>query len=117
MNRSKPNFAPALLVAVAMLAAASLAALAPRTPWNAAAGPLLLVGALLVADVIQRRRAGGRSRPSTSALVVAAAILVACGIVGFSDPDGVAMMVPILGSCTVIPFIVSTSGTARRCST
>lgn len=116
MDRSKSNLSLALLPAVAMLAAAALAAIAPPSPWIAAAGPLLLVSAMVVADAIQRRRAGGRWRPSASALVIAAAILVACGIVGLRDPGNVAMMVPILGSCTAIPFILAPPRHQGRCS-
>jgi len=114
MNRTLSNLGPALTVAVAMLAAAGLAAAAPRAAWAAVAGPLLIVLALVGADIVQRRRAGRRPLPSASALLVAAAIAVACVIVASSGLDRLAGMIPIFGCCAALPLILGRDGGRRR---
>jgi hypothetical protein len=101
-------------LAAAVLAAAALAVMAPRAPWTAVAGPLLLVLALVGADVVQRRRAGRRPLPSASALLVAAAIAVACVIVASSGLDRLGGMIPVFGGCAAIPLILRRDGARRR---
>ena len=113
MNRTLSNLGPALTLAVALLAAAALAAAAPRAPWTAVAGPLLLILALVGADVVQRRRSG-RRLPSASALLAAAAIAVACVIVASSGLDRLAGMIPIFGCCAALPLILGRDGGRRR---
>jgi peptidoglycan/LPS O-acetylase OafA/YrhL len=115
MNRIPSNLGPALSMALVMLAAAALAKAAPQAAWTAVAAPLLLVLALVGTDLVQRRRAGRRPLPSASVLLVAAAILVACGIVASRDLDGLAAMIPILGSCAAVPVILRRQGTRTSC--
>src|SRR6266567_48994 len=94
MNHTPSNLGPVLVMALAMLAATALVAAAPHAPWAAVAGPLLLVLALLVTDLVQRRRAGRRSLPSASAVLLAAIILVACGILASGGLGRLAGMMP-----------------------
>jgi hypothetical protein len=110
MNGRLSHLAPALLMAAAILFASALAAAAPHAAWTAVVCPLLLVIALLGADLIHRRRSGGEAPPSPSVLLLAVAIPVACGIVGFRNPGGLAEMIPILGSCAAIPVIIRRTG-------
>jgi hypothetical protein len=105
MNRTLSNLGPALFLAVVILVAAALAVAAPRASWTAAAGPLLLVLALIGTDLVQRRRSGRRLLPSPSVLLVSAVILVACGIVASRDPGRLAGMIPIFGSCAAFPIL------------
>ena len=114
MNRTLSNLAPALSLAIAILAATAVAAAAPQALWAAIAGPLLLALSIVGIDLVQRRRAG-HSRPSTTVLFLAAVILVACGIVASHDLRQVAMMIPILGSSVVVPVILSPSGARTAC--
>ena len=102
MNRNLSNLGPALFMALLILVASALAVPAPRAPWAAFAGPVLLALGLLGADLVRRRR----WLPSPSALLVAAAILVACGILASGDRQYLAAMVPILGSSAAIPVIL-----------
>lgn len=114
MNRTQSNLGPALLMAGAMLVAAALVTAAPRAIWAAVAGPSLLVLALVGTDLyfLRRRRYSlPRSRPRTSVLAVAGAILVASAILAIQDLDLLAGMIPVLGSCAALPLI-----TRRDCA-
>jgi hypothetical protein len=113
MNRTFSHLAPALLVAAGILFASALAVLARQAAWTAVVCPLVLVMALLGADLIHRRRSGGEAPPSPSVLLLAVAILVACGIVGFRDPRSVAEMLPLLGSCAALPVILRRTRAAQ----
>lgn len=115
MKRIPSILVPALVLALAMLAASALAAAAPHEAWAAAGGPLLLVVALLGADVLYRRRLGLSSRPSSSTLILAAIFLVACGILAMSGADRLAGMVPILGSSLALPVIWRPDGARTSC--
>jgi len=115
MNRTLSNLGPALVMAVATVVATVLVAAAPHAPWTAVAGPLLLVLALLVTDVVQRRRSGRPSPPSASALLLAASILVACGILASSDLGRLAETMPILGTCAALPAILASEGARISC--
>jgi peptidoglycan/LPS O-acetylase OafA/YrhL len=115
MNRALSKLGPALVMAGAMLVATALVAVAPQAPWTAVAGPLLLVFALLATDLVQRRRSGGRSLPSASSLLLAAIILLACGILAAGDPGRLAGMMPILGACAALPAILASAGARRSC--
>ena len=105
MTRPLSNLVPVLVVAGAMLAASALVTLVPRSSWAAMTAPVLLVLALIVGDLILGRR-GGRRLPSAAAVIIAASILVACGIVASDDPDRLAAMIPIFGSCAALPAIL-----------
>jgi hypothetical protein len=111
MNRRLSNLGPALFLAVVMLVATALAVAAPRASWTAAAGPLLLVLALVGTDLVQRRRL----LPSPSVLMLAATLLVACGIVASRDPGRLAGMIPILGSCAALPILLRHQGARTSC--
>jgi len=109
MNRELSNLGPALFLAVVMLVASALAAVAPHAAWTAVASPLLLVLALVGTDLYllrRRRYSAPRSRPSSSVLLMAGAILVACAIIAVRDLDQIAGMIPILGSCAALPVIL-----------
>jgi len=106
MHRMLSNLAPALILAAAMLLATAVAAAAPRTSWAAVAGPVLLVLGLLGADLVARHRCGGRSLPSASVLLLAAGLLVACGIVASLGVERLAETIPLLGSCAAVPVIL-----------
>lgn len=110
MNLRLLHLAPALLMAVGILFASALAAAAPHAVWTAVVCPLLLVTALLGADLIHRRRSGGEAPLSPSVMLLAVALLVACGMVGFRNPGGVAEMIPILGGCAAVPVITRRTG-------
>jgi len=56
MNRNLSNLGPALFMALLILVASALAVPAPRAPWAAFAGPVLLALGLLGADLVRRRR-------------------------------------------------------------
>jgi hypothetical protein len=96
--------APALLLAAAMLVGSAITVAAPRLP-GAVGGPLVLVLGLLGADVLQRRRAGLGSRPASSTLLLAASLLVACGILTATDTDGLLPMFPILGGAAAASLL------------
>ncbi|HVT61515.1 MAG TPA: hypothetical protein VHR45_24350 [Thermoanaerobaculia bacterium] len=115
MNRTLSNLGPALFLALLILAATALAAAATRASWTAVAGPLLLVLGLVGTDLVRRRRPGRRSLPSSSVLLLAAAILVACGIVASRDLDRLAGLIPILGSCAAVPVILRHEGARTSC--
>ena len=106
MNHTLSNLGPALFLAVVMLVATALVAAAPHASWAAVAGPLLLALALVGTDLVQRRRSGRGSLPSASVLLLAAALLVACGLVASRDLGRLAGMIPILGSCVAVPVIL-----------
>jgi hypothetical protein len=115
MNRTLSNLGPALFLAVVILVATALAVAAPHASWIAFAGPLLLVLALVGTDLVRRRGSGRRFLPSTSVLLVAAAILVSCGLVAAHDLDRLAAMMPILGSCAAVPVILRQEGARTSC--
>lgn len=115
MSPTLSKLVPALSLAVSMLAASALVKAAPHAAWAAVAGPLLLVVALVGTDVVLRRRSGRGSMPSPSALLLAAILLVACGILAAGDPDRLAGMIPILGSCAAMPAILRFEGERPSC--
>jgi hypothetical protein len=102
MNRTLSNLGPALFMALLILVASALTKAAPHAPWAAIAGPVLLALGLVGIDLVRRRR----WLPSPSALLVAAAILVACGILASGDRQYLAAMVPILGTSAAVPVIL-----------
>jgi hypothetical protein len=110
MNRTLSNLGPALLMALLVLIASALAVAAPRASWAAFAGPILLALGLVGIDLVQRRR----WLPSPGALLVAAAILVACGIVA-PDLNRLAGLIPILGGCAAVPVILRHEGARPSC--
>jgi hypothetical protein len=115
MNRTLSNLGPILFLAVVMLVATALVVAAPRAPWTAVAGPLLLAFAPVGTDLVQRRRAGRRLLPSPSVLLLGATILFGCWIVASSGLDRLAAMMPIFGSCAALPAILSLQGAHRSC--
>jgi peptidoglycan/LPS O-acetylase OafA/YrhL len=115
MNRTLSNLSPALWMAAAVLAASALAKAAPHSVWAAVAAPLVLVVALLVADAVLSRRAGGPPLPSLVALVLAAGILGSCGILASAGLDRLAEMIPILGACAVLPILQRREGSRAWC--
>jgi hypothetical protein len=115
MNHTLSNLGPALFLAVVMLVATALAVAAPHASWTAVAGPLLLALALVGTDLVDRRRSGRRLLPSPSVLLVAATLLVACGIVASRGLDRLAGMFPILGSCAAVPIILRHKGAPTSC--
>jgi peptidoglycan/LPS O-acetylase OafA/YrhL len=115
MNRTLSNLGPALFMALLMLVASALAVAAPRASWAAFACPMLLVLGLVGTDLVQRRRSGRRLLPSASVLLLAAAILVACGIVASHDLNRLAGLIPILGSCAAVPVILRHEGARTSC--
>jgi len=107
MNRNLSNLAPSLFLALVILIATALTVAAPHESWTAAAGPLFLALALIGFDVVQRRRSGGHRSPvSVTVLVLAASILVSCGIVAYYNFGQLALMIPILGSSIVTPLLL-----------
>jgi hypothetical protein len=118
MNQLAPlsprPFRPFLILAAGTLASAGLVAAAPGAVWVAFAAPLLLAFSLVAAEFAQRRRAGEAWRPSPGVLLMAAVILLSCGIVGASNPDQLVLMISILSSCAVFPLLDRPRG-ARSC--
>jgi hypothetical protein len=106
MNRTLSNLGPSLFLAAAILVASALTVAAPHASWAAVAGPLLLVLALVGTDVALRRRSGRGTRPSASVLLLAASLVVACGIVASNGPDRLAGMILILGSGAAVPVVL-----------
>jgi hypothetical protein len=111
MNRTLSNLGPALFLAAVMLAASALAAAAPHSLWAAVAAPLLLALGLVGTDLVQRRR----FRLSPEVLLLAAAILVACGIVASRGPDQLALMIAVFGSSVAIPVVLRPRGARTPC--
>lgn len=114
MNRTLSNLVPALLLALLMLVASGLAVVAPGSSWPLVAGPLLLVIGLVGIDLVLNRRAG-RSLPSAGALIMAAAMVVAYGIVASSGFDRLAELIPLFGCCATIPLVLRRDVIASSC--
>jgi hypothetical protein len=114
MRYSLSTLGPALFIAVVTLVATALVVAVPGAPWIPLAAALLLVLALVGTDLAQRRRSGAGSRPSPAVLILAATLLVA-GLVLSGDRDGFAAMLPILGSCAALPFILRLEGPVSAC--
>ncbi|MDP9120106.1 MAG: hypothetical protein M3O15_01865 [Acidobacteriota bacterium] len=115
MNRTLSDLGPALFLSAVMLVATTLVGAAPHASWTAAAGPLLLGLALVGIDIVQRRRSGRGSLPAPGVLLLAAALLAACGIVASGDPGRLAGMFPILGSSVVAPVLLRREGARPAC--
>jgi len=115
MHRTPSNLGPVLWMTGALLAASVLAKSAPRAAWAGVAALLVLVLSLLGADVLQRRRAGRHPLPSPDALIVAAILLAAGGILASSGPDRLAEMIPILGSCAALPILLRRERARASC--
>jgi hypothetical protein len=105
MNRTLSNLAPALLMAAAILAASAVLVAAPGALWAAISGPLVLVLALLGSNLLLRRQDGRRLVPSSSALLLAVAIPVACFLVASRGFAQLASMMPIFGAAAALPVI------------
>jgi uncharacterized membrane protein len=96
-RKSSTQLVPAVVLALGILASALIAASASGSLWLVGAGVLLLAASLAGADVLDswlRRRS---LVPSPSVVLVAVALLVACGIVAIRDPESVLMLIPVLG--------------------
>lgn len=111
MNRTLSSLGPALFMALLILVASALAVAAPRASWAAFAGPILLVLGLIGIDLVQRRR----WLPSPGALLVAVAILVACGIVASSDLNRSVGLITMLCGCAAVPVILRHKGARPSC--
>jgi len=107
MNRNPSALIPALVLAALTLAAAALAKVAPQGSWLVLAGPALIAGGLLGVDAWRRRR-----WPAVGVVVMAAAIPIACGVVGVRDAAAVAELIPFF-ACFGAVALVLDAGTGR----
>jgi hypothetical protein len=86
-----------LVVAMAIILATALASLAGESRWLVMSGPLLLALALVCSDVLDSGLRGPLSRPSWAALILGAAVFLACLLVSFRDPCLVKSFLPWVG--------------------
>jgi hypothetical protein len=114
MRRTLSKLGPALFMAAMTLVATAMLAAARHASWSALAGTLILVLALLGTDLVQRRGSGAGSRPSPAALFLAATLLFAGSILS-DDRDALAAMLPILGTCAALPFLLRAEGERTTC--
>ncbi len=101
MNRNPSPLIPALVLAVLTLIAAALAKVAPQSSWLVLAGPALMAGGLLAVDAWRRR-----GWPAVGVVVMAAAIPVACGVVGARDAAAVAGLIPFFACFGAVALVL-----------
>ena len=107
------DLTPSLLVGTAIVFATSVAVLAVKSGWLVLAAPLILVLAIVGADVLARRLRGPSSGPSPAALILGATFLLAGAIVTFRDPSRVSTLIPIVGVAAWV-ILLMRPGTASR---
>ncbi len=105
-RRHRLGRGPALVLASGIIMSTAVAVLTSGSAWTAAAGPLLCALSLVGADVWGSRLRGSSSGPSREALVLAGALLVACGMIALTDPASLPIMVSTLGGSTATPIIL-----------
>lgn len=91
-----------LVAAFGIVISTAIAVAASRAGAFAFAAPLLLAGSLIASDMLRSRRRGASLRPSVTAIVLALAILAACGFVIYSNPSLVVIVLPIVGAGSAI---------------
>ena len=96
---------PQLVLAGGIIVSTAVAVAVSGPAWMAAVGPLLFVLFMVGADMWNGRLRRESMAPSFSMILMAAAFLVACGMVAMKHPASVAMLIPILGSGAVIPIL------------
>jgi hypothetical protein len=87
---------PSLLVGTGIILSTFVATLAAGSGWLVLAGPLLLVLAVVGADVLDSRLKGKSSGPSPAALILGTTFLLA-GAILVRDPNHVRTLIPIVG--------------------
>lgn len=105
---------PALVLASGLLISTAIVALASASAWAVAAGALVFALSLVGADVMGSRQRGESSGPSRGAVLLAAAWLVACGMIGLTDPASLAIAIPILGGGVATPILLRSDHLTQR---
>lgn len=116
MKGSYASITSSLVVGAAILASTGLAAHAAGSGWLVLAGPLLLAIAIVAADMLKSRLEGKAARPTSVALILTGAIVLAGSIVALRDPGLVVTLLPAIGAAGWIPLL-RPAGTRRpRCA-
>ncbi|HTD28992.1 MAG TPA: hypothetical protein VK660_06340 [Xanthomonadaceae bacterium] len=89
---------PSAILAAGIIGSTLASVLAAKSGCLVLAGTSLLAVSLVGADALHARLTGKRSGPSTAALLLAGAFVLAGAIVGFRDPRAVASLIPFSGS-------------------
>lgn len=104
---------PAGVLGFGIIVSTMVAVWEADSSWLIGFGPLLMAFSIVGADVLGSRLRGESPRPSSGALLVAAAFLVACGIAAFRGPTLIAMLIPILGGGS--STVILSKGRSRSC--
>jgi hypothetical protein len=109
------RFGPALVLASGLSISTAIAVLTSDSAWAVAAGPLLFALSLVGADAMGSRLRGGSSGPSREAVLLAAALLVACGMTALTEPTSLAIVIPILGGGAATPILLRSERRRNPC--
>jgi hypothetical protein len=109
------DLGPSLLIGLGIIAATSLAKRAADSGWLVLAAPVFLALTVLGADILNSRLRGESMRPTPAALLLAASILLACGIVTLKSPRLVATLIPISGSAAWVTLLLSPASRRNVC--
>ena len=105
MNRdSWIALVPSLILAAGILVSTGIAVLTAETGQWALAGPLVMSLVIVGTGVYAARRSAASVGTIRGALLLAAALLVACALVAWRDPAEVASVLPVLSACVAAPL-------------
>jgi len=110
------HLAPALVLALGILAATFVASSGSGSLWLLGAGVLWAAVSIVAADILGARLRGEPLLPSVNGIFAVVALLMACGIVALRDPELVPMLIPIVGggSTTILLSNGQRGACARR---
>ena len=106
MNTTFRSLLPALILAGGMLTSSALAVTLAPTAVNMLGSAFVLSLTALFAGALDSKNHSGVWRVPRSGWIIAASVLMSCGLVAFENPSQVAELLPVLGACFA-PVVMS----------
>lgn len=110
-----PAVGPSLLVGIGIIVSTLVAVLTAESGWWVLAGPLLLAGTFVSADILDSRLKGVPSGPSWAAVLLGSTFLLAGSMVAWRDPDLVETLIVVIGPSAWITILLRSEGERKAC--
>ena len=110
-----PDLGPSVLVGAGIIVSTFIAVQTTESTWWVMAGPLVLAGTFVGADVMDSRLRGESSAPTWGALLLGVVFVLAGVIVALRDPSLVKTLVAVIGPATWVTVLLRPEGPRKAC--